>query len=69
MFVLAIMAYTLLVFYEFIPLYKQKLWRDFWVNTVLGVFSFTIAILLCLEVKIPSPVKPIRDLITSIFGK
>jgi hypothetical protein len=69
MFVLAIIAYTLLVFYEFIPLYKQKLWHDFWANTVLGIFSFTITILLCLDVKIPSPVRPIQELITSIFGK
>jgi hypothetical protein len=69
MFVLAIIGYALLAIYEFIPLYKQKLWRDFWANTVIGIFSFTIAILLCLDVKIPSPVKPIRELIISIFGK
>jgi hypothetical protein len=69
MFVLAIIGYAFLAIYEFIPLYKQKLWNDFWVNTVLGIFSFTIIMLLCLDVKIPSPVKPIQDLITSIFGK
>jgi hypothetical protein len=67
--VLAIIGYALLAIYEFIPLYKQKLWPDFWANTLLGLFSFTIAILLCLDIKIPSPEKPIRDLITSIFGK
>ena len=69
MIVLAIIGYTFLVIYEFIPLYKQKLWHDFWVNVVLGIFSFTIAILLCLDVEIPSPEKPIRELIVSIFGK
>ncbi len=69
MLALVIIGYSLLVFYEFIPLYKQKLWRDFWANTVIGFFSFTIAILLSLEVKIPSPVRPIRELIISIFGK
>ena len=69
MFVLAIIGYAFLAIYEFIPLYKQKLWHDFWANTVLGIFSFTIIMLLCLGVKIPSPVEPIRDLITSIFGK
>jgi len=69
MFVLAIIGYAFLAIYEFIPLYKQKLWHDFWTNIALGIFSFTIAILLCLDVKIPSPEKPIRELITSIFGK
>jgi hypothetical protein len=69
MFVLVIIGYTFLAIYEFIPLYKQKLWIDFWANTVLGIFSFTIAILLCLNIVIPSPEKPISELITSIFGK
>lgn len=66
---LAMIGYSFLAIYDLIPLYKQKLWRDFWVSAVLGTFSFTIAILLCLNVKIPSPEKPIREFITSIFGK
>lgn len=69
MFVLAIIGYTFLAIYEFIPLYKQKYWKDFWVNAILGIFSFIIAILLCLDVQIPSPAKPIGKLIISIFGK
>ena len=69
MLVLTIIGYALLALYEFIPLYKQKLWRDFWANTILALFSFTIAVLLCLDVRIPSPERPIRDLITAIFGK
>jgi len=69
MFILAIIGYAFLAIYEFTPLYKQKLWHDFWTNTILGSCSFTIAILLCLGVKIPSPVAPIKDFITSIFGK
>ena len=69
MFALAVIGYSFLAIYEFIPLYKQKLWHDFLLNVILGFFSFTIAILLCLNIKIPSPVKPIRDFIISIFGK
>jgi hypothetical protein len=69
MLVLAIVGYSFLVIYEFIPLYKQKLWRDFGTNVVLGVFSFTIAILLCLDVELPSPAAPIREIIISIFGE
>jgi hypothetical protein len=66
---LVVMGYSILAFFEFRPLLKQKLWRDFWMDAILGVLSFTIAILLCLDVKIPSPEKPIRELITSVFGK
>lgn len=69
MFVLVLIAYTILVIFEFIPLYKQKLWRDFWVNIVLLIFSFSIAMLLSFGVKIPSPANPIKDAITSIIGK
>lgn len=69
MFIVVIIAYTLLAIYEFIPLYKQKLWRDFGVNAALGIFSFAVALLLSFDVKIPSPEQPIRELITSIFGK
>lgn len=69
MLALVIIGYALLVVFEFIPLYKQKLWRDFWANTVIGIFSFTIAVLLSLDVKIPSPIKLIQEFITTIFGK
>lgn len=69
MLVLVITAYTFLAIFEFIPLYKQKFWRDFWVNAVLFSFSFTVMMLLCFNIKIPSPEKPIRELIISIFGK
>jgi hypothetical protein len=69
MLILVIIVYALLAIFELKPLYKQKNRRDFWTNAVIGFFSFAIAILLCLDVKIPSPAKPIQDLVTSIFGK
>ncbi len=69
MIIFVIIGYTFLVIFNFIPLYKKKLWSDFWVNSILGVFSLTIAVLISLNVKIPSPAKPIEHLITSILGK
>jgi hypothetical protein len=50
-------------------MYKQKLWKEFWINAVLFTTSFTMIILISLNIKIPSPEKPIREFITSIFGK
>ena len=69
MLALVIIAYVLLAVIDLVPLYRQKLWRDFWVNAVIGVFSLTIAALISMDVKIPSPVRPIRDFITTIFGR
>lgn len=69
MLILVVIGYMLLAIYEFVPLYKQKQWRDFWVNAGLGIFSLTIAILLSLDVKIPSPADPIKEIITFVFGK
>lgn len=69
MFLLPIVGYTLLVFIEFIPLYKKRPRREFWVTTGFGVLSLAIAILLSFGIKIPSPEKPIRELITMLFGK
>ena len=69
MIILVIIGYAFLAIYEFIPLYKQKLWGEFGVNALLGTISLVIAILLCLNIKLPSPEKPIRELIIFLFGK
>lgn len=69
MILLVIAGYVLLIFYESKSLYKKKMWKDFWMNIILGSFSFTVAILISLDIKIPSPVTPIRDFIISIFGE
>lgn len=69
MILLVLISYGLLAVYEFLPLYKQKLWKDFWVNAVIYLLSLTIAVLMSLGIKIPSPEAPIREAITSMFGK
>lgn len=69
MIVLVIAGYAFLIIYEFVPLYKQKLWKVFLVNCVLCAMSITVAIFMSLAIKIPSPAKPIGDFITSIFGR
>ncbi|WML53028.1 hypothetical protein RCG17_27440 [Neobacillus sp. PS3-12] len=68
MFLLTILFYGLLLTYEFIPLYKQKQWRNFWVNSVLALCSFTIALLLTFGINIPSPSEPIKNMVLSLFG-
>lgn len=67
--ILVIATYALLAIYEFVPLYKQKLWKDFWINGVIGSFSFSAGLLLALGIKLPSPAMALQLIITSIFGK
>ncbi|NLD46363.1 MAG: hypothetical protein GX660_04080 [Clostridiaceae bacterium] len=69
MLILVIIGYTVLAVYEFVPLYSKKQWRDFWVNIGVGLFSMVIAVMLSLNVKIPSPADPIKEIITFMFGK
>ncbi|HOV28444.1 MAG TPA: hypothetical protein PK566_19080 [Pseudobacteroides sp.] len=69
MVILVVLFYISLAVYEFVPLYKQKQWKDFWVNTVFWTVSFAMALLITLDVKVPSPAHPIRDAITSLFGE
>jgi uncharacterized membrane protein HdeD (DUF308 family) len=69
MFILLILGYALLGVYELVPLYKQKYWRDFWVVALLGLLSVILFLLLCFNVKLQSPEQPIKEFITSIFGK
>lgn len=67
MFIITFFAYALLAVYEFIPLYKEKQWRDLCLNAVLWVLTFTIAMLLSFNVQIGSPQDLIKEFITSIF--
>lgn len=69
MFVVVILIYALLGIYEFVPLYREKRWREFYVNLGLGVISFILAFLISIDVKIPSPLKPIEPIIYYLTGK
>lgn len=69
MIILVVLAYMLVLFLDLVPLYKDKLWKDFWTNTALSSISFIVAVLLSLNVRIPSPAKPIKNIIMSVFGK
>ena len=69
MIIFVIIGYTFLVIFNVIPLYKKKLWPDFWVNSILAALSLTIAVLISFNVKIPSPAGPIQHMITSMLGK
>ena len=69
MVIITVLGYILLGIYEFVPLYKEGKWAEFKVNLGLGIVSFTVAVLLSLDVKIPSPGKPIAEFYTQFDRK
>lgn len=69
MYIMVIIIYILIVFIDYIPLYNNGIWKDFWVNVILGVFSFGMLFLISLNVEIPSPSIPIQQLVTLFIGK
>lgn len=70
MFVAVVILYYLIIYiYDYITLYKQKKTPDTYVNVILSLVSFVVAVLLSLGINIPSPAKPIETLITSLFGR
>jgi len=67
MFFIPFLVYALLAVYEFVPLYKEKLWSDLILNAVLWVLSFTIAILLSFNVSLTGPQDFIKEIISFIL--
>lgn len=56
------------VFIDLIPLYKERQWMSLWVYTTMLVLIFLIAVLMVLDIKIPSPSGPLKKIITTIWG-
>lgn len=60
--------YIFFIIIDLIPLYQNKRWKSFWAYSSLLLISYTILLLIVLDVKIPSPAVPIKNAITAIFG-
>lgn len=69
MLIIVLAAYTLIGVYDLLPLYKDNIHKDFWVEVVLTAISLIASVLIVLGIYIPSPEKPIREVITFILGK
>ncbi|MCJ7688828.1 MAG: hypothetical protein MUO60_05860 [Clostridiaceae bacterium] len=69
MFFLIIISYTIVMFFESIPLLKEKNSGKIILYFSLIIFSMIISILLSLGVQLPSPANGIKNIVESIFGK
>lgn len=68
MVLLILFAYLVIVLVDQVHNYKNGKKKDFYVSCVMCLFSFTIAILLASGLDLPSPVKPIEQWISQVFG-
>lgn len=69
MVVLVLVLYMPLLVFDLLPLYKQKLWREFTAAACLSGISLLTAVLLALGVKLPSPALPIQQLVYAVTGR
>lgn len=69
MYILIILGYIVIGVIEIVPLYKKNKKKELAVYTIFFMTAFIISLLLSLGVKIPSPAKPIENVVKAITGK
>lgn len=69
MFILVIIAYSIIGILEIIPLIKKNQRKELILYTALFTIAFIMSLLLSLDVKIPSPAKPIEKMVKAVMGK
>ncbi|MBC8061334.1 MAG: hypothetical protein H7Y18_11820 [Clostridiaceae bacterium] len=69
MFLLVIISYIIVMFFETPILLKEKNSGKIIFYFSLIIFSMIISVLLSLGVQLPSPSNPIKTIVISIFGK
>jgi len=63
MVIIIIITYLIIGIIEIIPLIKKKMKKELIIYSVTFITAFVLSILLSLGVKIPSPAKPIENVI------
>jgi hypothetical protein len=67
--VLCSLVYLVFILFEVIPIIRNKKWKVLVIYMILITVAYTLTVLNDIGVKIPSPSKPIKSLITSVIGK
>ncbi len=67
--VLVILLYFIIGFYEIFPLVKDREHKKLWLYGTLFIGAFIISVLLTLNIKPPSPSKPIQQLVEVFIKK
>ena len=69
MFLLVIISYSIVMFFETIPLLRQKNSGKILFYYAMTIFTMIVGVLLVLGVQLPSPSNQIKDIVVAIFGK
>lgn len=69
MFLLVIILYIIVMFFETVQLFKKENRGKILFYFSLIIFSMTISVLLTLGVQLPSPSNQIKNIVVSMFGK
>lgn len=69
MFLLVIISYSIIMFFETVILLKEKNSGKLIFYFSLTIFTMIISVLLTLGVQLPSPSNSIKNIVISIFGK
>ena len=69
MFLFVIIAYIIVIFFESMPLLKEKNKGKIIFYFSVIIFSMIISILLSLGVQLPSPSNGLRNIVEAIFNK
>ena len=69
MFLFVIILYIIIMFFETVPLLKEKNNGKILFYFSLIMFSMIISILLSLGVQLPSPSNGIKNVVEALFGK
>ena len=65
--VLLVAVFTVIALFEVPKILEKRLWRELLVFSILLLVGFTLSVLLALDVRLPSPVKGIRSLMSPIL--
>lgn len=58
----------LFIFIDLVPVFKEKQWLIFWIYTLLTLVVFVSALLIELDVKMPTPAPLMKKVVTAIWG-
>jgi hypothetical protein len=68
MFLFCTLVYAFFVFIDVVPIVQNKKWKVFAVYGIIIVTAYVFTVLTELGVQLPSPLTPIKKLITLIVG-
>jgi hypothetical protein len=66
--IILLLIIPIFAFNDLEPVYRNRQWKVFWTYAAIMTLLVFIAVLVTLDVEIPSPIAPINKLVALIFG-